>query len=70
MKEQTEPLSRPVSAELDSILGQPFKVLSDGFVRVVDYMGTDDSIVQAARVSYGKGSHRLRIECCRVNPQS
>jgi thymidylate synthase (FAD) len=31
-------------------------VLDDGFVRVVDYMGSDESIVQAARVSYGKGT--------------
>ena len=42
--------------DLDAILGHPFKVLDDGFVRVVDYMGSDESIVQAARVSYGKGT--------------
>lgn len=46
--------------ELDDILGHPFKVLDDGFVRVVDYMGTDSSIVQAARVSYGVGTKRVR----------
>jgi thymidylate synthase (FAD) len=46
--------------ELDNILGQPFKVLDDGFIRVVDYMGTDDSIVQAARVSYGKGTKKVK----------
>jgi len=41
---------RPIAVEaLDEILGQPFKVLDDGFVRVVDYMGSDQSIVQAAR---------------------
>ena len=53
--EQTEAqhLDRPVVPELDEILGHPFKVLDDGFVRVVDYMGSDHSIVQAARVSYG-----------------
>ncbi|MEW5979211.1 MAG: FAD-dependent thymidylate synthase [Acidobacteriota bacterium] len=44
---------------LDAILGVPFKVLDDGFVRVVDYMGADESIVQAARVSYGKGTKRV-----------
>jgi len=43
---------------LDKILGIPFKVLDDGFVRVVDYMGSDQSIVQAARVSYGKGTKK------------
>lgn len=44
---------------LDEILGQPFKVLDDGFVRVVDYMGSDQSIVQAARVSYGAGTKKV-----------
>ena len=44
---------------LDDILGIPFKVLDDGFVRVVDYMGSDESIVQAARVSYGKGTKQI-----------
>src|SRR5262245_24465366 len=52
-------LSRPVSAELDEIVGIPFPVLDDGFVRVVDYMGTDASIVQAARTSYGKGTKKI-----------
>ncbi|MDA3861382.1 MAG: FAD-dependent thymidylate synthase [Melioribacteraceae bacterium] len=44
---------------LDDILGIPFKVLDDGFVRVVDYLGSDESIVQAARVSYGKGTKQI-----------
>ncbi|MBU0472633.1 MAG: FAD-dependent thymidylate synthase [Bacteroidetes bacterium] len=44
---------------LDDILGIPFKVLDDGFVRVVDYLGSDQSIVQAARVSYGKGTKQI-----------
>ena len=50
---------RPVVSALDNILGNPFKVLDDGFVRVVDYMGSDESIVQAARVSYGKGTKKV-----------
>lgn len=41
---------------LDSILGHRWPVLDDGFVRVVDYLGSDESIVQAARVSYGAGT--------------
>jgi thymidylate synthase (FAD) len=45
---------------MENILGKPFKVLNDGFVRVVDYLGTDSSIVQAARVSYGKGTKKVR----------
>jgi len=59
MEQKAEKLQRPVSEELDKILGVPFKVLDDGFVRVVDYMGCDESIVQAARVSYGKGTKKL-----------
>lgn len=44
---------------LDEILGKKFPVLDDGFVRVIDYMGSDESIVQAARVSYGKGTKKV-----------
>ncbi len=55
----TTQLIRPVSSELDAILGKTFPVLDDGFVRVVDYMGTDSSIVQAARVSYGDGTKKV-----------
>jgi thymidylate synthase (FAD) len=39
-------------------LGERFAVLDDGFVRVVDYMGSDASVVQAARVSYGSGTKK------------
>ncbi len=53
-------IERTSVPELDAILGHPFKVLDDGFVRVVDYMGSDSSIVQAARVSYGVGTKRVR----------
>ena len=54
-----ETIERSSSSELDAILGKLFHVLDDGFIRVVDYMGTDGSIVQAARVSYGKGTRRV-----------
>jgi thymidylate synthase (FAD) len=54
-----ESIERPKVAALDEILGTPFRVLDDGFVRLVDYMGSDASIVQAARVSYGKGTKRV-----------
>jgi thymidylate synthase (FAD) len=59
MEQKAEQLQRPVAEELDKVLGSPFKVLDDGFVRVVDYMGCDESIVQAARVSYGKGTKKV-----------
>jgi thymidylate synthase (FAD) len=54
-----EPIGRPAVPALDAILGQPIRVLDEGFVRVVDYMGDDSAIVQAARVSYGKGTRRV-----------
>ncbi len=59
MEELPSRVERPVVPELDEILGVPLKVLDDGFVRVVDYMGTDSSIVQAARVSYGAGTKKV-----------
>ena len=54
--QKPESLPRPSVPALDAVLGHAFKVLDDGFVRIVDYMGSDASIVQAARVSYGAGT--------------
>jgi thymidylate synthase (FAD) len=54
-----ECLVRPSAPALDTILGQPFRVLDDGFVRLLDYMGDDAAVVQAARVSYGAGTKRV-----------
>src|SRR5688572_31683003 len=59
MNETGFPLERPHVAALDAILGKPLRVLDDGFIRVIDYMGSDESIVQAARVSYGKGTKKV-----------
>jgi len=59
MEGQPERLARPQVPALDEILGQPLPVLDDGFVRLVDYMGDDDAVVQAARVSYGKGTKKV-----------
>jgi thymidylate synthase (FAD) len=56
---QAERLTRPRVPALDAVLGTAFPVLDDGFVRVVDYMGHDGSVVQAARVSYGAGTKRV-----------
>jgi len=47
------------SDDTDALLGKEFKVLDHGFVRLIDYMGTDAAIVQAARVSYGKGTRKV-----------
>lgn len=43
----------------DAILDQEFSCLDHGFVRLIDYMGSDEAIVQAARVSYGKGTKKV-----------
>jgi thymidylate synthase (FAD) len=44
---------------MEAMLGRTFPVLDHGFVRVVDYMGDDAAIVQAARVSYGRGTKTI-----------
>jgi thymidylate synthase (FAD) len=49
---------RPTNPAAEEILGQYFPVLDHGFVALVDYMGGDDSIERAARVSYGYGTRR------------
>ncbi len=49
-----------VVAEAEAILDKEYPVLNKGFVRLVDYMGGDERIVQAARVSYGKGTKSFR----------
>lgn len=46
--------------EADAILDKEFPVLDKGFVRLVDYLGSDRRIVQAARVSYGEGTKSYR----------
>ena len=58
---------RATVSKLEKILFKPFKVLDHGFVRVIDYMGDDASIVQAARVSYGKGTKKLNQDRNLIN---
>ena len=58
-EQQAEHLKRPHVGALDEILGETLPVLDDGFVRVVDYMGDDAAVVQAARVSYGAGTRQV-----------
>lgn len=76
-KEQLEEISnlraqqnqtlRPVSPDLEEILYKPFEVLDHGFVRVVDYMGNDSAVVQAARVSYGQGTKKVNADKGLIN---
>jgi thymidylate synthase (FAD) len=51
--------SRPTVAALEERLFTAVPVLDHGFVRVIDYMGDDAAVVQAARVSYGRGTRRV-----------
>ncbi|MGB9663914.1 MAG: FAD-dependent thymidylate synthase [Ignavibacteria bacterium] len=49
-------MARVFNPKAEELLDKEFKVLNHGFIRLIDYMGGDESIVQAARVSYGKGT--------------
>ena len=59
---QQNKTKRIVSPELEKILYEALPVLDHGFIRVVDYMGDDSSVVQAARVSYGKGTKKVSTD--------
>ena len=50
------PTRRPTAPGIEALLFQAIPVLDHGFVRVIDYMGDDAAVVQAARVSYGRGT--------------
>ncbi len=52
---------------LEEILFTPVQVLDHGFVRVIDYMGDDAAVVQAARVSYGRGTRRVSDDAGLIN---
>jgi len=59
---QKNTTKRVIAQELEKILYEAIPVLDHGFVRVVDYMGDDSSVVQAARVSYGKGTKKVSTD--------
>ena len=56
---ETQPTRRVTVPALEEILYQALPVLDHGFIRVIDYMGDDGAVVQAARVSYGRGTRRV-----------
>ena len=60
LREQSVSTRRATAPGIEELLYLPLPVLDHGFVRVVDYMGDDGAIVQAARVSYGAGTKRKR----------
>jgi thymidylate synthase (FAD) len=64
---ETSPTHRATVPALEEILFEPLPVLDHGFVRVVDYMGDDAAVVQAARVSYGRGTRRVNEDQGLIN---
>jgi thymidylate synthase (FAD) len=59
LRAQSGQTLRPTVPALEELLYQAIPVLDHGFIRVIDYMGDDAAIVQAARVSYGRGTRRV-----------
>ena len=59
LRAETRPTMRATVPALEEILYRPIPVLDHGFIRVIDYMGDDSAVVQAARVSYGKGTRKI-----------
>src|SRR5579863_6474503 len=59
--------ARPTVMALEAMLFAAIPVLDHGFVRVIDYMGDDAAIVQAARVSYGRGTRRVSEDAGLIN---
>ncbi len=64
---QTRSTIRDVAPALEAMLYKAMPVLDHGFVRVIDYMGTDSAIVQAARVSYGAGTKKVSEDAGLIN---
>ena len=59
---QENKTKRVIAPELENILYEAIPILDHGFIRVIDYMGDDTSIVQAARVSYGTGTKQVSTD--------
>jgi thymidylate synthase (FAD) len=64
---ETQQTLRATVATLEEVLFAPLPVLDHGFVRVIDYMGDDAAVVQAARVSYGRGTRRVNEDQGLIN---
>lgn len=56
-----------IVAEAEAILDKEYPVLDKGFVRLVDYLGGDERVVQAARVSYGSGTKSYREDAALID---
>jgi len=62
LQSQKNETKRVTAPNLEKILYEAIPILDHGFIRVIDYMGNDTSIVQAARVSYGKGTKQVSTD--------
>ena len=62
LQSQNNITKRVIAPKLEEILYEALPILDHGFIRVIDYMGNDNSIVQAARVSYGKGTKKVNTD--------
>lgn len=67
LREDMQPTRREVAPALEEVLYEAIPLLDHGFIRVIDYMGTDSAIVQAARVSYGKGTKKINEDAGLLN---
>jgi thymidylate synthase (FAD) len=66
-REAVHETRRATVPAMEALLYQPIPVLDHGFIRVIDYMGDDAAVVQAARVSYGAGTKKVREDAGLIN---
>jgi len=66
-REASHETRRATVPAMEALLYQPIPVLDHGFIRVIDYMGDDAAVVQAARVSYGAGTKKIREDAGLIN---
>ena len=66
-RQATRETRRVTVPAMEALLYEPIPVLDHGFVRVIDYMGDDSAVVQAARVSYGAGTKKVREDAGLIN---
>ena len=66
-RQATSETRRATVPAMEALLYQPIPVLDHGFIRVIDYMGDDAAVVQAARVSYGAGTKKIREDAGLIN---
>jgi thymidylate synthase (FAD) len=58
---------RPTVPAMELLIGEVIPIHQHGFIRLIDYMGNDAAIVQAARVSYGNGTKSSREDAGLIN---